>query len=145
MEELITRYIHFIGIMLLASMLVTQNVLIKSELSAEKLRQLAVIDGLYGLGAIVTLGAGLALWFWVGKPGVFYSKNFVFHIKLTLFVIIALLSIYPTVFFIKHRSTDAESTKLPGQLILIKRLELVLLAVLPLLAVLMARGIGLSE
>lgn len=144
MEELFIRYAHFMGIILLASMLITENILIKRQLDSETFKRLAVIDGLYGLGAVVTLLAGLALWFWVGKPAVFYSGNFVFHIKLTLFVLIALISIYPTVFILRNRNTQEGSTEVPKAILLIKRLEIGLLAFIPLLAVFMARGVGLS-
>ena len=142
MEELFIRYAHFIGIILLASMLVTENILLSRQLEGATLKTLARIDGLYGLGAVITLVAGLALWVWVGKPKEFYSANPLFHAKVGLFVLIAVMSIVPTFFFARNRNRINEVVAVPSGVMLIKRLELVLLLILPLLAVLMARGIG---
>lgn len=144
MEELVVRYFHFLGIICLASMLVCQNILLSKQLSGGQLRKLAVIDALYGVSALVILATGLSMWLFVGKPSEFYSQNMVFHIKFTLFLLVALLSIIPTIFFLKNRKTTESEKAVPSKIILFKRLELIVLIVIPLLAVLMARGIGLS-
>lgn len=142
MEEAFIRYLHFFGIILLSSMLVAENLLMKSELNRHEVQRLVRVDGLYGLGAMLTLLGGFLLWFSVGKPQEFYSVNPIFHAKLGLFLFVAVLSIYPTVFLLKNRS--AENLKLPRLLLRLKRVELVLLTILPLLAVLMAKGVGLA-
>ena len=144
MEELLVRYIHFLGIMLLASMLVTENILLSKNLKRKTVEKLAIIDGIYGLSAIITLSAGLMLWLAVGKPSQFYSNNVIFHAKLGLFVFVGLLSIFPTVFILKQRKSVNGEIVVPSHVILIKRTEAGLLLVLPLLAVLMARGYGLT-
>ena len=143
MEDIIVRYIHFLGIIGLSAALIGEHLLIAPKVSAKRLRQLAVVDGIYGFSAILVLVAGLLLWFWVGKPADFYSKNWVFHLKVTVFVVIALLSIYPTVFLMKNRKTQKEFVEIPKKLIMLLRIEILLLLILPLLAVMMSRGIGL--
>jgi len=145
MEELFIRYLHFVGLILLASMLVAENLLLAKSLDSPAVRKLAIIDGVYGFSAVITLGAGLLLWLGVGKPAEFYSANPLFHIKMTLFVLVALLSVYPTFFLLKHRNTTLAELSVPASVIRVKRVELVLLLVIPLLAVLMARGVGLGE
>jgi len=142
MEEAIVRYIHFMGIILLSSMLVAENILISTQLKNDTVKKLVTIDGLYGFGAIVTLTAGLLLWFSVGKPALFYTNNSLFHIKLGLFLLIGLASIIPTVFLFKHRRTTSDIVNIPHYIVFTKRLELLFLLALPLLATLMARGIG---
>ena len=144
LDELIVRYIHFTGVILLSSMLVAENVLMGRELDQKTRKSLVSIDRLYGLGAIITLAAGLSLWLWVGKPKAFYSANPLFHAKLGLFVLIGVLSIIPTVFIARSRNANQHIITVPGGILLIKRLELLGLLVLPLLAVLMARGVGLA-
>ena len=144
MEELFVRYLHFVGFILLASMLVAENLLLARSLDNRTLKKLAAIDGIYGLSAVITLGAGLTLWLGVGKPAEFYNANPIFHIKVTLFVVVALLSIYPTIFLLKHRNTSAAELSVPAPVVLVKRLEVVFLLLIPLLAVLMARGVGLG-
>jgi putative membrane protein len=143
--ELLLRYIHFICILVIAGSLTAEHVLLRRSLPRADFARLAVIDAIYGVAALVLLGAGLTLWLGgVGKASEFYSRNWVFQLKLGLFLSIGLISIYPTVFFVKQRrGNPAELIPVPAAVIWLLRLELMLLAVIPLLAVLMARGIGL--
>jgi putative membrane protein len=79
----------------------------------------------------------------VGKPPIYYSKNWIFHVKISLYVAIGLLSIYPTVFFLKNRKGNAqERVTIPPAIFWMLRIELLLLFIIPLLAGLMAKGVG---
>jgi putative membrane protein len=142
--ELILRYVHFISIFTIVGALVAEHLLLKPVVKRHDIRRLAKIDGIYGFAAIALVAAGLTLWLGsYGKPAEFYTKNWVFHIKLSLFVIIGVLSLYPTVFFLKKRSGNAEDeVRIPKAIFWIVRIELLLLFVIPLLAGMMARGIG---
>lgn len=142
--ELFIRYTHFIGIVCLAGMLISQNLMMSKVVDNQTLRKLTIADSIYGISALVILGAGLSLWLWVGKPSSFYSGNAIFHIKLSLFIVVGLLSIIPTVFFMRNRKNNAAQVNIPSYVIFVKRVELVLLLFIPLLAVLMARGVGLN-
>lgn len=144
MEESLVRSFHFIGIFGLFAALVSEHLLIKPEMSKPEMKKLAVVDVIYGVFAITVLVAGLLLWFVVGKPAEFYSHNPVFHTKLTLFVWIAVLSIYPTIFFMKNRNPQVAITKVPRKIIILIRIQLLLVLIIPFLATAMARGIGLS-
>lgn len=106
--------------------------------------RLARIDAIYGMAAVTLLAAGLTLWLGgVGKPAEFYSKNWIFHIKITLFAVIGILSVYPTIFFIKNRKGHHEDVvSIPGSIFWMLRFELLLLFIIPLLAGLMAKGVG---
>ena len=143
MDEIIIRYLHFIGIFVIASALFTEYMLIKKEMSGAEIKKLAKIDLFYGIAAIVVLLAGLSLWFWVGKPAVIYTRNFLFHIKLTLFLVLGILSIFPSIFFMKNKKKDETQIKVPKSIFLIIRIELLILVIIPLLAVLMSRGYGM--
>lgn len=142
MEEAIVRYLHFIGIILMASTLVAENILLISPLKVGAIKKLARIDGFYAIGAVLTLGAGMLLWFSVGKPKAFYAGNIVFHIKLGVFFLIAFLSIFPTIFLLKNHQNEISPIVVPGRILFIIRLELLLFCFMPLLATMMARGIG---
>lgn len=144
MAELLVRYLHFLGIIVLASMLVAEHIFLKAEISREQMRRLALFDLVYGISALVVLASGLTLWFGIGKPADFYTPNPVFHTKLTFFVIMALISIYPTAFIFKRRRTTSETIEVPRAIIMAVRLELTMLVLIPLTAVFMARGYGLS-
>lgn len=142
--ELLLRYVHFISIFTIAATLVAEHLLLKKELSRNEISRLARIDGVYGIAALVLLGAGLTLWLGgFGKPAEFYSKNWIFHLKLSLFVCIGLLSIYPTIFFLKNRKGNPEEVvAIPNKIFWMLRLELLLLFIIPLLAGLMAKSVG---
>jgi putative membrane protein len=142
--ELLLRYFHFISIFAIVGSLVSEHLLLKPELTRAELKRLSRIDAVYGLAALTLLGAGLTLWLsGAGKPSVYYSKNWVFHLKITLFAIIGLLSIYPTVFFIKQsKGEPAECVSIPKAIFWMLRFELLLLFIIPMLAGLMSRGVG---
>ena len=144
MTEAIVRYFHFLGIVVLASMLVIEHVLISTEMKIDEVKRIARIDAIYGISALVVLIAGLTLWFGVGKPTEFYSGNILFHIKVGLFILMFLISIIPTIFFIKNYRRGDVLTPVPKYIVNLIRFELLLLIIIPLLAVMMARGIGFS-
>ncbi len=142
--EILLRYLHFISIFTIVSTLVAEHLMLKREMTRAEIAKLARIDAVYGFAALTLLCAGLTLWLGgIGKPALYYSKNWIFHTKITLFVIVGLLSIYPTVFFIKQRKGDpSEVITVPGRVFWMLRFELLLLFIIPLLAGLMARGVG---
>jgi len=142
--EILIRYIHFLAFILLCGSLLAENVLIRKSLTRKELGTLAKVDALFGLSAVSVLVAGLLLWFVYGKGAAFYAKNPVFHAKLTLFAIVGLLSIKPTVFFLKQRKgASHESVAVPNAITRMVRMEMALALLIPLFAVLMAKGIGL--
>ena len=108
-------------------------------------RALQILAGTYGGSAAVVLATGI--WRMFLEKGVgYYLHDVAFHILVTLFVIIGLLSIYPTVIFIRWRKITAAGqapTLAPGQfkrIQMILRVEMVLLLIAPLFATGMAHG-----
>lgn len=144
MLDILIRYIHFLGILGLASTLVAEHLLVKKELTVPEVRRLAAIDAAFGVSAGITLAAGLSLWLWVGKPASFYTGNPLFHMKFGAFLLVGLMSVYPTLFFIRNRKSQARVVEVPGRVMVLIRAELAILTFIPLLAVLMARGFGLT-
>jgi len=146
-NEILLRYVHFLSIILIAGTLTAEYFLVKEKLTRKEISRISFIDLIYGLAAIAVFAAGLMLWLGsYGKPTEWYSKNGIFHLKLTLLVIIGLVSIYPTVFFLKNRKGDPqEEISIPKSIRYSILLELILLAIIPLLAGLMAKGIGLNS
>ena len=142
--DLLVRYVHFVGLILLSSSLVAEHLLISKRMKRGDFKRLAAVDRFYGISALITLVAGLLLWFVVGKPKEFYNTNFIFHIKVTLFVTVGIISIFPTVFFIKKGKENTEMVDVPQKMITLIRIQLVLLIIMPFLAVLMASGVGLK-
>ena len=143
MSYILFRYLHFIAILVLAGALLIENMAISRDISGEDARNLAKVDRVYGISAVFVLLFGLTLWLWVGKPPEFYSANILFHLKLGIFSLAALISLFPARFFFRHRNSTAQEIAVSRLLIWTLRTEIVLLLTLPVLAVLMARGIGL--
>jgi putative membrane protein len=140
----IIRLSHFLAIFVLAIALVINNMVISPTISDEDASNLVKVDNIFRISAALVALFGLALWLWVGKPRVFYGMNLFFQLKLGLFALAALLSIYPTFFFFKVRRDATRENAVPASVRLLMRLELLLLVIIPTLAYLMARGIGLS-
>lgn len=142
--ELLIRYLHFLSILFVFGSLFAEFVLVDNTLSKKKINKLAKIDGVYGLASIVLFGAGLTLWFGVGKPSSFYTENPIFISKFILVSIVGVLSIWPTVFFLKNRKGEpSELVEVPAFIKKIILVELLLLCIVPILAVFMAKGVGL--
>jgi putative membrane protein len=138
---LIVRYLHFIGIFLVVAALFFEAIYVTKEMTAKQLKLLTKIDGLYGLGEILTTGMGLWMWLGeLGKPASFYGDNWVFTLKFSLFILVGLLSIYPTVFFIKKAKME-EIVQVPTIIKKLIYIELIIVFIMPWLAGLMARGI----
>ena len=142
--EILLRYLHFVSIFTIVATLAIESVLVKKEMTRSEISRLAKIDAIYGIASLVLLTAGLTLWFsGIGKPTVYYSKNWIFHTKILLFLVVGILSIKPTIYFLKQRKgTQDETITLPSSIPLLIKLELILLAIIPLLAGLMSRGLG---
>ncbi len=144
--EIILRYVHFISIFAIVGTLVSEHLLLKKEMTPTELYRLSRIDAIYGLAAVTLLGVGLTLWLGgIGKPSIYYTQNWIFILKISLFGVIGLLSVYPTIFFIKKRKSVEQRIKIPSSIFWMLRFELLLLFIIPLLAGLMARGVGFID
>lgn len=143
-ELIIARYIHFIAVFAIVGAIFAEQFLVSSSMSRKEIKRIAKIDAIYGIGALLVLIVGISLWFWVGKPASFYSRNWIFHTKLTMFILLGILSIFPTIFFLKNRKGKDLDTviQVPKTVILLLRFEMVLIIIIPLLATFMSLGIG---
>jgi putative membrane protein len=110
-------------------------------------RRLGRLDLIYGLSALAVLLTGLARIDLGMKGSAWYWGNPWLHAKLALLVVIGALSIQPTRMFIRwRRALDAGAGLPPPQEVRrVRRLvmwQAHLLALVPLAAVLLARGFG---
>ena len=143
-EIVLTRYAHFIAVFAIVGVIFAEQFLISKTMTRSEIKRISKIDAIYGIGVFIVLIAGFALWFWVGKPASFYSRNWIFHSKLTLFILLGLTSIYPTIFFLKNRKGQDLDTiiEVPKIVIILLRIELILIILMPVLASFMSLGIG---
>jgi putative membrane protein len=141
-------FLHFAAAFGLFGTLVGECVLLSRTLTVAQASRLQQLDRLYGLSALVLLLAG-GLRAWRFEKGLdYYLHNPFFHLKLTLFVVVGLVSIYPTVVFIRW-GRDLRAGRAPvlaeaqhRWLARILKLELVLVFAILVAASLMARGVG---
>jgi putative membrane protein len=130
-------FLHHLLAFALVAALVTELLLMKGELTPAVARRLARADMMLGISATLLLMVGLARVFWFEKGAAYYFQNAAFLAKLGLFIAVALLSIYPTIKFI--RGIDAASVPLIRRVI---HLELAGVVLILLFAALMADGVG---
>jgi putative membrane protein len=141
-------FLHHLAAFSLASAVAVQFVLIRGELDAANARRLSLADAILGLSALTVLIVGLLRVFYFEKGASYYFGSVPFIVKLSVFVIVALASIYPTVQFASWRKAlkhGSMPTVAPGKLRAIRRVihwELAGVVVILLCAALMARGIG---
>jgi putative membrane protein len=140
-------YLHFLCIFGVFAVLSMEAVLLRPALIASAGRWIAKLDLAYFIVAILTLASGLSRAIWGIKGWAFYAHQPAFHIKLGLFLLIGLISIAPTRIFLRwtrgFRNDPAyaiadDELKRTRRLVII---EVHLLLLLPLCAVIMARGL----
>ena len=139
------RYLHFLAIFSLVGALIIKNMAIKPVIKDEDAHNLAKVNAVYSLSAVLAFVFGLVLWLWVGKPAEFYTLNPLFLLKLGLFAFIALLSVFPSLFFVRNYRASNREIPVRRSIQMLIRIELVLLVFISITASLMARGIGLSS
>jgi len=139
---LILKVVHYLGIFLVVSTVFSEWLLVKPQLPRSEIKRLSMVDAGYGLGAIVVVAAGLTMWLSdIGKPTAFYDRNSYIYVKLVVFTLVGLLSIYPTIWFIKNRKgVQEELVEVPKLIRTSLALEMVLLLTMPVWAVLMVYG-----
>lgn len=92
-------FLHHLAAFMLVAALAAEMVLLKGELTMQGARRLQVLDALYGVSAGVVLVVGLLRVFYFEKGASYYFHSTPFIAKLSLFVVVGLLSIYPTLMF----------------------------------------------
>lgn len=135
--------VHHLLVFSLVAVLFGELLLANGVPSGDSLRRLGRLDQAYGALAGGVVVAGFLRAVFGAKGWGYYESNPVFWTKIGVFVAVGLVSAKPTVQLIRWRRQSA----LPDAAAMydLRRwlhAQLALLALIPLLAVLMARGIG---
>ncbi len=139
---------HFLAFFALAAALVLELALIVESMSVETAKRIQRADRVVGIAATLVLVFGLLRVFYFEKGSEYYFSNTFFLIKLGLFVIAALISLYPTIQFARWNSELNQGIAPDLTTVAAKRLksaihwELVLIGGIILCASLMAKGFG---
>jgi putative membrane protein len=147
MTSALFSFLHFVAVFGIVGSLMLEWATLTESPTYREARLLQVSDRWYGISAVGVLVVGFLRVVYFEKGSAYYFANLFFLAKLGLFVAVGLVSIYPTLRFIKWRSqmaggaapavTVAEYRALRAVL----SLELVLLLGMVLCAALMARGV----
>ncbi|MDM0039636.1 DUF2214 family protein [Variovorax sp. J22G21] len=146
--EAILAYLHLLAILTMVVFISSEAALCRVQwLNAAVVERLARIDMIYGIAAVTVLATGVARTWWGVKGTAWYWTNPLLHIKLTLFIIIGVISIFPTLTYFRWRKALRANGSLPAEADIRKTRKLVmiqahLIVVIPLVAVFLARGFG---
>ncbi len=146
LSSALIAYVHYLSVFGVIAALTVEAFTLRKDLSARDRRILGKADTVYGIAAILVLITGFTRVYFLGKGPEYYFSNTIFLTKLGLFIVVGILSAYPTVVFLKWRKIGSDIITLESkQYLLIRRLiylEIILVLILPLLAAMMARGMG---
>jgi putative membrane protein len=139
-------FLHHVAAFTLVAAVAIELVLLKGKLTLWSARRLQVSDMVLGIAAGVLFVVGLARVVWFEKGAAYYFANHAFLTKLTLFIVIGLMSIVPTREFLSWRKAvqgGQVPVVEPGKLKRVRMIvhaELAAILVIVLCAALMARG-----
>lgn len=146
--DALLAYLHFAAIFSLIWFLAKEWTLLRAGADNVDIERLAKADAGFGITAGLVLVTGALRAAFGLKGWAFYAHNPAFHVKIGLFVLVGLISIAPTVRFLrwrKARRADPAFRVAQSEWTSARRLvmiELHLVALIPLAAVIMARGLA---
>lgn len=141
-------FLHHIAAFTLVATLAVEFVLLRGELSLDNARKLPVVDLVFGISATVIVVVGFLRVFYFEKGSSYYFHSATFIAKLSLFAVVGLLSIYPTLQFLSWRKALKQGLVpqvAPARMHAIRSIihwELAGVVLIILCAALMARGVG---
>ena len=142
-------FLHFFAVFgIVATVFLEWQTMSRTPTFAEA-KRIQLCDRWYGIFAVLVLIVGFLRVYFFEKGHAFYTANPFFHAKLGLFVAVGLLSIYPTIRFIRWRpqtskgQAPAVTEQEYRRIMAVLRIELILLLGMALCASLMARAVGL--
>jgi putative membrane protein len=146
--EALLAYAHILAILTLVVFISSEAALCRPGwLNAKVVERLPVVDRVYGIAAGAVLLTGLARTWWGIKGTAWYWSNGLLHAKLGLFLAIGLMSIKPTLMYIRWRRELRATGAMPsdGEVRTARKWVMVqahIIAIIPIFAVFLARGFG---
>lgn len=141
-------YLHFVFALILVGAVAAELFILRLPVDARVARLLLRADLFNGIGAVGVIAAGVARVLWGVKGAEYYVGQPFFWAKMVAFAAVGLLSIMPTRTFmrwVKQAGQDPAFAVSEADAKRVRRwvmIELHVLALVPLFAALMARGIG---
>ena len=142
-------YVHYLSFMLCFAALVVERRLIRPDPDRRTATVMVITELIYGMAALALLVSGIFRVLYFGQGSEFYTTNPLFWWKVGLYLSVGGLSLYPTITYVlwaiplRKGELPKVSEALASRLAWILNIEIVGFALIPLLATLMARGVGL--
>jgi putative membrane protein len=134
---------HHVLVFSLFGVLFAELVLVRKGVDLATVARVGRLDAMYGAVAGLIVAVGFARAVFAAKGWAYYAHNVFFHAKVGTFVLIGLLSIPPTIAYIRwRRAGAAPSDAQVASVRMCLLAELALFALLPAFAAAMARGYG---
>jgi putative membrane protein len=145
--DAVLAYFHYIAIFMLFAYLVAESMIIKRTLDPVNILRIGKIDLIYGGLAVAVLITGFLRLAYGAKGADFYLQAWPIYVKIGLFLLVGMISVYPTLAFVRWRrylAHDPAWRVPPDEQRRIRRLitiELHLVGMIPVFAVVMSRGL----
>lgn len=142
--DLTLAILHHVFVFALFGVLFAEFMVVRRGMDAVAVARVAPIDASYGVLAGLILIVGFSRAIFAAKGWAYYAHNAFFWVKIGTFLVIGLLSVPPTLAFLKWRRTGAAPTD--EAVVTVRRylwMELGLFPLLPAFAAAMARGYGM--
>jgi putative membrane protein len=146
--EAILAYLHLSAVLALIVFQTSLAALCRAEwMNAKVVDRLVTVDRIYWIALLSVLVTGLARVYLGIKGAGWYWGNWLLHTKIALLIVVALLSVRPTIRFRRWRDTLRAGGALPGDAEVTRGRRMVMVAahivpLIPLPAVFLARGFG---
>lgn len=99
--NILVALLHHIAAFTLVGTLLAELVLIHQPLTLSSAKSLRFIDSIYGMSAVLIIVLGILRVMYFEKGQDYYLHSHAFMLKMTAFIVVGLLSIYPTVVFLR--------------------------------------------
>jgi putative membrane protein len=141
--DLVLAILHHLFIFSLFAVLIAELAGVRRGMDATAVRRIQMIDNWYGALAALILIVGFSRAIFAAKGWAYYEHNAFFWAKITTFVVIGLLSIPPTVAFLRWRRENASpADSAVAKVVPYLWIQVALFPLLPAFAAAMARGYG---
>jgi putative membrane protein len=146
--DLLYAIVHHVLVFALAGVIAYEFAVVCPSMTAADILRVGKVDMWYGLLAGLILIVGFARAVYAAKGWAYYSHNHFFWAKIGTFALVGILSLWPTIQFIRWRGelkNDQSAMPSAGAIAAARRfiwLEAILFALIPVFAAAMARGYG---
>lgn len=146
----VMAFLHHLMAFALVACVVYEFIAYRKGLTMQEARRIQRADLIYGISAGLLLVVGVLRVIYFEKGPAFYTNNSFFWLKMNAFLVVGLLSIDPTIRYLRWSKTLKEN-RVPEiadgefkRTRLLLTLEVIGLAVVLFAAAMMARGIGMN-